>query len=76
MMDAIEPIWWLRIFIVALLLGMCIFAWCEISKALAVKRHYAHRRKVFDAQLMAVLLIAAVVSLEKKKEQPDEKEVQ
>lgn len=75
-MTEIEPIWWLRIFMAALLLGMGIFAWCEISKAMAVKRHYAHRRKVFDAQLAAVLLIAAVVSTEKSKEPPNEEKVQ
>ena len=33
MMVDVEPIWWLRIFMFALLLAGIIFGWCEISKA-------------------------------------------
>lgn len=70
MMVDIEPIWWLRILMVAILLGMGIFGWCEISKALTIKRYYDSRRKAFDAQLAAAILTVAVLkSLEGKKDE-------
>lgn len=70
MMVDVEPIWWLRIFMFALLLGMIIFAWCEISKALATKRYYDSRRKAFDAQLAAAILTVAVLkALDDKKDE-------
>lgn len=66
MMVDVEPIWWLRIFMIALLLGMCIFAWCEISKALTIKRYYDSQRKAFDKQCeAAILTIAVLKALEK-----------
>lgn len=70
MMADVEPIWWLRIFMIALLLGMGIFAWCEISKALTIKRYYDSRRKAFDAQLAAAILTVAVLkALDDKKDE-------
>lgn len=69
-MTEIEPIWWLRIFMVALLLGMGIFAWCEISKALATKRYYDARRRTFDKQCeAAILTITILKALDIKKDE-------
>lgn len=69
-MNEIEPIWWLRIIMGAILLGMIIFAWCEISKALSVKRYYDSRRKAFDAQLAAAFLTVAVLKALDKSNEP------
>lgn len=69
-MNEIEPIWWLRIIMGAILLGMVIFAWCEISKALSVKRYYDSRRKAFDAQLAAAFLTVAVLKALDKPNEP------
>jgi phosphate/sulfate permease len=74
MMTDIEPIWWLRIFMIALLLGMGIFGWCEISKARTIKRYYDSRRKAFDAQLAAAILTVAAHSNEKPKEEKNSDE--
>jgi threonine/homoserine/homoserine lactone efflux protein len=69
-MNEIEPIWWLRIIMGAILLGMIIFAWCEISKARSVKRYYDAQRKAFDAQCAAALLVAAVLKALDKPNEP------
>jgi phosphate/sulfate permease len=68
-MTEIEAVWWVRLFIVAVFLVMGIFAWREISKAMAVKRYYDSRRKAFDAQCEAALLTVAVL---KALDQPTE----
>lgn len=69
-MNDLEPIWMLRVFIGALLLGMIIFAWCEISKALAVKRYYDSRRRMFDKQCEAAILTIAVLKALEKTDEP------
>ena len=70
MMVDVEPIWWLRIFMSALLLAGIIFGWCEISKALSIKRYYDARRRAFDKQCeAAILTIAVLKALDDKKDE-------
>lgn len=70
-MEGAEPIWIMRIFMGALLLGMVIFAWCEISKARSVKRYYDSRRKAFDVQCGTMIEIAKI--LKQQQDQTTEK---